>query len=103
MGVGINPFGVDVMVTSLQLCVHCGGRKTAKQVEGNRRGIRGKMPCYVVGCQNRTAKKDYPHFYRIPSSKMPLEAKRRCLWLQAINKQTGHMKSPLFITQRQNS
>ncbi|XP_057195611.1 uncharacterized protein LOC130557658 isoform X3 [Triplophysa rosa] len=44
------------------------------------------MSCCAVGCLNRNRRKDGLHFYRIPSSRKPFEAKRRSLWLQAIKR-----------------
>ncbi|XP_029994515.1 v-myb avian myeloblastosis viral oncogene homolog-like 2a isoform X2 [Sphaeramia orbicularis] len=44
------------------------------------------MSCCAVGCQNRNAKKNNLHFYRIPSLRTPFQANRRRLWLQAINR-----------------
>ncbi len=44
------------------------------------------MSCCAVGCQNRYATTDDIHYYRIPSTKTPLEAERRRRWLQAIRR-----------------
>lgn len=32
--------------------------------------------------EEKQGEKDYLHFYRIPSSKTPFEAKHKCLWLE---------------------
>lgn len=45
-----------------------------------------KMSCCAVGCKNRHGQSKDIHFHRIPSTKTPFDAERRCLWLQAINR-----------------
>ncbi|XP_030589772.1 uncharacterized protein LOC115783194 [Archocentrus centrarchus] len=47
------------------------------------------MICCVFACKNRYAPNKKLKFYRIPSGNRPLKAKRRRLWLQAIQKANG--------------
>lgn len=61
-------------------------QKDVRETGGNPYNKDIKMSCCAVGCKNRHGQSKDIHFHRIPSTKTPFDAERRCLWLQAINR-----------------
>ena len=54
--------------------------------------------CCVVNCTNKHTKDSKLPFYRIPSNKTPIGARRRREWLKAINKSDWDTWTPERIS-----